>query len=260
MRRRSLPLAIALLLSAAACGSGEVIVTMEIDIPNPDGDGTITRALSDIEVQLLPFDRDAIFDSMTAAYATPEPEVPPDLIEARDLVREAQDEWQRAQLRWNTVRDTLQKLLTAMEGYNPAESRYIALYNEWNDFDAELGRVDSQMNRSFERFNNLQQGTIRQSDSIRIVQDNWADEAFAGVGDVWVAKIDLAGTDPAVDTTDASGVARENLFVSPGEYWVYARYELAYTELYWNVRITVVRGEPTAVRLTRANAQERIKL
>ena len=89
MRRRSLPIAIALLLSAAACGSGEVVVTMEIDIPNPDGDGTITRALSDIEVQLLPFDRDAIFDSMTAAYATPEPEVPPDLIAARDLVREA---------------------------------------------------------------------------------------------------------------------------------------------------------------------------
>jgi len=41
---------------------------------------------------------------------------------------------------------------------------------------------------------------------------------------------------------------------------VHARYELAYTELYWNVRITVVGGDPMTVNLTRANAQERIKL
>jgi hypothetical protein len=48
--------------------------------------------------------------------------------------------------------------------------------------------------------------------------------------------------------------------VKPGVYWVYARYELAYTELYWNVMITVEGGEPLTVQLTRANAQERIKL
>jgi hypothetical protein len=41
---------------------------------------------------------------------------------------------------------------------------------------------------------------------------------------------------------------------------VYARYELAYTELYWNVPIEVTGGEPTTVVLTRANADERIKL
>ena len=41
---------------------------------------------------------------------------------------------------------------------------------------------------------------------------------------------------------------------------MYARYELAYTELYWNVLITVESGDPMQVRLTRENAQERIKL
>ena len=68
------------------------------------------------------------------------------------------------------------------------------------------------------------------------------------------------GLDLAVDTTDASGVARGNLRVAPGQYWVHARYELPYTELYWNVPIDVVRGEPIQVRLTRENAEERISL
>ena len=48
--------------------------------------------------------------------------------------------------------------------------------------------------------------------------------------------------------------------MKPGVYWVHARYELAYMELYWNVMVTVVKGEPHQVRLTRENAEERIKL
>ena len=39
-----------------------------------------------------------------------------------------------------------------------------------------------------------------------------------------------------------------------------ARYELPYTELYWNVPIDATRGDPNEVMLTRENAQERIKL
>jgi len=249
-----------LLLAAAACGPGEVVVTMEIEAPNPEGEGTVTRTLSDIEVQLLPYDRDQVFDSMTTAFGTPEPEIPAELIEARAAVQAAQEEWDAAQRRWNVLRDTLQTITGAMEQFSRGEARYVALFREFQEFEAELGRVERQMNASFERFDELQRGTIRASDSVRILQDNWADEAFAGVGEVFLAKQRLSGLDVAVDTTDASGVARGNLQVKPGQYWVHARYELPYTELYWNVPITVERGEPLVVELTRANAQERPKL
>ena len=60
--RSTLRFASGLLLAAAACGPAEVVVTMEIDLPNPEGEGTVNRSLSDIEVQLIPFDRDAVFD------------------------------------------------------------------------------------------------------------------------------------------------------------------------------------------------------
>ncbi len=260
MRRSALRLAMSLLLAAAACGPAELVVTIEIDVDDPEGDGTITRALSDIEVRLVPYDRDAVFDSMTAAFDTPEPAVPEDLVAARDEVRLAQEAWQRSQTRWNTIRDTLQRLNTALEQYNRGEARYVALFREWNDFDGELGGVDREMTRSFDLFTELQQGTIRASDSVRILQDNWGDEAFAGVGEVFLAKSRASGLQEATDTTDAMGIARTHLRVAPGQYWVYARYELAYTELYWNVMITLERGEPIQVRLTRGNANERIKL
>lgn len=260
MRRSALPFAMSLLVAAAACGPQQVVVTIEIDVDDPDGDGTITRALSDIEVRLIPFDRDAVFDSMTTAFGTPEPAIPAALVEARNEVRVAQEEWQQSQTRWNTIRDTLQKLNTALEQYSRGESRYTALFREWTDFDGELSGVDRQMTRSFDRFTELQQGTIRASDSVRILQENWGDEAFVGLGEVFDALSEASGLGEATDTTDANGVARRNLQVKPGVYWVHARYELAYMELYWNVMVTVVKGEPHQVRLTRENAEERIKL
>jgi hypothetical protein len=93
---------------------------------------------------------------------------------------------------------------------------------------------------------------------MRIVLDNWADEAFAGVGEIFTAKQRAAGLPIVVDTTDASGMVR--LEAPPGTYWVYARYELPYTELYWNVQVTLERGEPAELVLNRANAEERPKL
>lgn len=260
MMRRNLPFVMALLLTAAACGPAEVVVTMEVEIDNPDGEGMVTRPMSDIVVQLLPYDRDAIFDSVQAAFPTPEPAIPEELLAAREEVAASQIRWQTAERRWNNLRDTLQKINTAMEGYSRGESRYVALYNEWREFDAQLGRVEGQVKSSFDEFTALQQGTIRQSDSIRIMKENWGDEAFADVGPVVAAHVKASGLAAVTDTTDANGVARENLKVKPGQYWVFARYELPYTELYWNIPITVVKGDPMQIRLTRENAKERIKL
>ena len=96
MRRGALQFAMSLLLATAACGPAQVVVTIEIDVTNPEGDGTVVRALSDIEVRLLPYDRDAVFDSMTSVSGTTEPEIPSALIEARDEVRVAQEAWQQS--------------------------------------------------------------------------------------------------------------------------------------------------------------------
>jgi hypothetical protein len=258
--RSHLPYAIALLLAAGACGPAEVVVSMEIEVPNPDGGGTMQLAVSDIEVQLLPYDRDAVFDSLTRAYSVPEPDVPTELVQAREAVQAAQAEWDASQRRWGLVRDTLQALSNALEQYSRGEAQYLLLYREFQDFEGQLAGLETQMNQSFARFDSLQQGTIRASDSVRIIQDSWADDAFADIGTVFRERQLASGRDIVVDTTDASGIARGNLRVRPGQYWVYARYPMTYTELYWNVPVTVERGEPVQVTLTPANAEERIRL
>jgi hypothetical protein len=254
---RVLPLG---LVAAAACGPAEVVVSMEIDVDDPAGAGMIPRALSEVEVRLLPYDRDAVFDSIAAAYPTPEPQVPADLLAARELVRAAQAELEQAQQRWNTLRDTLQKLSVAMQPLDRGAADYMLLFRDFTSLEEQLPGVERQADLAFARFDSLQRGTIRASDSIRILQENWGFEAFGDVPSIFEAKVEASGLDVAVDTTDAEGLAGQRLRVRPGRYWVHARYELPYVELYWNVPVAVERGEPVQVRLTRENAEERVRL
>lgn len=255
--RRTLPFALALILAAGACGPAELVVTMEIEGSADSEEGMSAMAIGDMEIQLLPYDRDQVFDSLEAAHGVPEPTVPADLIEAREAVQAAQARWRAAETRWNNLRDTLQKITDAMEQYNRGEARYVTLYRDFQELESQYGRIETEMNRAFEEFTTVQNATIQRSDSMRIQIDNWADEAFAGAFDVFAAKQRAAGLQAVVDTTDASGVVR--LQAAPGNYWVHARYELPYSELYWNVPVTLVRGDPTQLRLTRENAEERIK-
>ncbi len=254
--RRTLPYVLALLFGAGACGPTDVVVMMEIEVDDPNGAGTVTRALSDIEVRVQPYDRDAVFDSLENAYPEPEPAIPPELEAARAEVQAAQEVWNDAQRRWGVLRDTLQAITETLDGLARTDAQYIVLFREYNDFESEYNAVERQVNTAFTRFDSLQQGTIRASDSIRILQDQWADEAFADIADVFRNKQLESGLDIVVDTTDASGVAR-NIAVRPGQYWVSARYELTYTELYWNVPVTVEGRDPVEVRLTRTNSEER---
>jgi hypothetical protein len=254
---RGLPL---LLAVTAACGPGEVIVSIEIEVDDPAGSGRIPRALSEVEVRLLPFDRDAVFDSIVAVYPTPEPEIPADLLAAREDVQATRAELDQAQRRWAILRDSLQKLNTAMQPLERSGTAYILLFRDFTAIEGQLPAVEREVNAAFIRFDSLQQGTIRASDSVRILRENWGDDAFADVADIFAAKAESSGLDVAVDTTDATGLASGNLLLKPGRYWVHARYELPYTELYWNVPIEVARGEPVQVRLDQSNAEERLRL
>ncbi len=242
----------------AACGPGQVVVTAEIQVPNPEGEGTTTRPLADKEVQLLPYDRDQIFDSLEAAHPEPEPPIPDSLVEAREEVAQAQREWRQQETRWNTLRDTLQRINETMQQFNRGEARYRELFSQFQDMENELETIQGQMERAFERFDSLQQGIIEQSEAIAQARQQWADEAFADAFSVIEARIEAAGQEPVVDTTDASGTV--TFQAAPGQWWVYARHELPYTELYWNIPVEITRDAPTELTLNRENAEERPNL
>ena len=256
--KRSLLLVAAASAAFVACGPAQVVVTAELEAEDPATGSAMMRPISDLEIQLLPFDRDAIFDSMATAFGTPEPPIPAEILAAQEEIAGAQQEWRDFENRWNTLRDTLQTINDSLQQYNRGEARYVALFNEFNDLDSELSTVERQMNTAFERFDSLQRANIEAAQAIRIERENWGNEAFAGVNEVWTEKVRASGLTPAADTTDASGVA--TLAVSPGQYWVHARYDEVYNELYWNLPLMVEGGDPVTITLTRGNAQVRPKL
>lgn len=235
----------------AACGPGEASVVVAL------GDETSedANALEGVEVRLLPYDRDHLFDSLTTAAADagmPEPEIPADLLATRDEIAEAQRIWRETETAWNIQRDSLQTLNEAMEGLNRAQRAYLTLYNQYEDVLADYERAEQQVGRLFDNFTSLQEAAIGRMDSMRIVQADWADQAFEDVGLLIAARIELSGLEEHADTTEAGGLAQFE--AAPGQYWVYARHELPYDELYWNIPLEITREAPAVLRLNRGNA------
>ena len=239
-----------------ACGPGQVAVTAEIDVPDPDNVGAmVTRSLAELEIQVLPFDRDAVFDSLTGAASTPEPQIPAELLAAQEEIAAAQAEWTASEAAWGAGRARQQEILDEMEPLNPAEGAYIALFREFQDAEAQVARAERVKDQAFNRFDALQLGYIARRDSMRFILDDWADQAYAGTFEVFTIKAKETGQEMLADTTNAEGYVL--IDVPPGEWWINAFFGEAYSELYWNLPITVVRGDPIQVRLTRETAQVR---
>ena len=250
MRRRTgFGLGLIATLALGACGQGEVVVVVELE----DEGGEEATLLEDVEVRLLPYDRDHVFDSLIRNAPTPEPQIPPELVDAREEIAEAQRAWTAAEARAAELRDTIKTLQERLAGLNRAMNEYNRIFQQLDPMITELESLDRQVVGLFERFDELQKANIEQIDAIRIERENWEDQAFRDVGAVIDALVEQTGLEQHWDTTGAEGATRVDR-LAPGRYWVYARYELPYDELYWNIPITVERGDPVVVRLNRANA------
>jgi len=255
MKRRSLWSAILPLSILAACGPGELVVTAEVERMNPETGEMELRPVENLAIQLLPFDRDHIFDSLTAAADTPEPQMPPELAQARDSIIAAQTEWREAEAQWLEQRERLQQISDEMAQFNPGEARYRELFAEFNAVESQVLSAESRRDTAFERFTELQAETLEELDRLRIEVEIWEDDAFADYSEIVATRLQETRMEIMADTTDATGTAR--MRPAPGEWWVHARQQLTAEELYWNVRVNVERGDPVQLRLTRENARIR---
>jgi len=242
-------------VALTACGPTQIVVTAETN----GNDALDSRVLSDLEVRIFPYDRDLIFDSLTAIASGPEPPIPDSVLQAQAQVAESQQAWRNTEARWNVLRDTLQTLSEVLEQMSRGQAQYRLLFRDFQDLESEYNTVERARDGAFNDFTSLQESSIAAAEQIRILREQWGDEAFADVGVVMIAHERESGLATLYDTTDASGIA-DGFEADAGNYWVTARYELPYTELYWNVPITVVRGDPIQVRLTQENATSRTKL
>ncbi len=257
MRRLVLSLAVAGSALLAACGGAEVVVQAAIQ---PEGDAaTEASPLPNLTVRALPYDRDAIFDSLRAAYGEPEPQIPDSLAQLQTAIADAQEQLSASEAAWNAARDSLKQLSDRMATMSRGDPQYVIAFRDFNAQEAIERQQRQRMDQANERFTSMLSSFNEQSQQVRAQRQAWGDQAFADINEVIEARLDALGREEWTDTTGANGVARfEGL--QTGEWWIHARYDLPYTELYWNVPVTVEGGDPISVILNRENAQVRPKL
>jgi hypothetical protein len=253
MKPRSALLVLALPLLLIACDRGTaVIVQAQLE---QNGQPT---PIENLPFEILPYDRDAVFDSLEAAYDEPEPQIPPEMLAQQQQVQQAQSEWRTAEERWGQVRTRLREIATRMEQMQRDGQRgrpeYQTLFREFEQLEPEARQQQQRMNEAFARFDQLQRGFIARADSIRVAREAWAERAFVDYDRVVDERLRADGRNPVADTTRAGGVSRVR--VGEGNWWVYSRYTLPFSEMYWNVPITV-RGDSVVVQLNESTAQAR---
>jgi hypothetical protein len=254
--KRPLVLLTALPLALVACDRG-VPVVVDAAITQT-AEGTEARPLSGLPIRLLPYDRDVIFDSLSAAAGTPEPQIPPEVLRQQAAVQEAQEQWQAANDRWAVVRDSLRDISAGLQRMQQqgqrATPQYNQLFQQFGRLESEESRLRQQADGSFQRYTQLQEAAQTQADSIRVVREVWGDEAFRDYDRAVSDRLAQLRREEIVDTTDAAG--RIRVRVPEGRWWIYSRYTLPFSELYWNIPIEV-RGDSVTLRLDRQNAQVR---
>lgn len=239
-----------------ACGGGEVVVLAQIErTSSSDGEGGGFQPLGNLEIQLLPYDRDAIFDSLAAAHPQPEPTVPDTLQVLLQAISAAQREVQQTETRWLQLRDSLQTLSDRMSRMNRSSPEYTILFRDFSDLEGLYEQAERESKAAFDRYTALQSEFNTMAQEFRLRMQVWEDEAFADVFTVMAAKAEEAGRTEVYDTTGSDGVVA--VVVKPGRWWVHARYPLVFEELYWNVPIEVQRGERVEIQLSNDNAQIR---
>jgi hypothetical protein len=253
--KRTFALSCLLLILLAACGRNEVVVQALI----ADQETGEAQSLANLPVRLLPYDRDAIFDSLEAVYAEPEPAIPADLLQQQQEIQSAEREWRTAEERWTLVRDSLRTLHGELEQMDRqglrATPQYLQRFRRFEQLENEVSGLETRSQTAFRRYDDLTQAFITRADSVRVVREQWADRAYADFDRVINDFLRRTRREEYADTSNADGVSRFRN-IPQGRWWVYARYAQLFEELYWNLPIEVT-GDSVGVTLTRENAQIR---
>jgi hypothetical protein len=256
MRRTTLSTLSLVALALGACGPGTVDVGTEVELVNPETGVSAPQALTNLPIQLVPFDRDGFFDELAARVGTPEPQLPQSLRTVRDSIAQATEVWRQLEIEHAPLAAEVEALNREMAQYGTGEPMYQVIFRERNAAERVADEAQARRDSAFAVVDRLQQQSNAEMERFRADLTAWENEAFAGYEEALIARMDEAGNDIVTDTTDADG--RASFIVPTGEWWVYARFPYTLQdEFYWNVPIEVSRDATTTVLLNAGNAEIR---
>jgi len=256
MRRTTLSSLSLVALALGACGPGQVDVSTEVELVNPETGQSAPQALTNLPVQLVPFDRDEFFDELAARVGTPEPQLPESLRIVRDSIARATEVFLQLEIELAPLAAEVEALNREMAEYETTAPMYQVIFRERTAAGRVADAARARRDSAFAVVDGLQQQSNAEMERFRADLTAWENEAFAGYQEALIARMDEAGNDIVTDTTDADG--RASFIVPTGEWWVYARFPYTLQhEFYWNVPVEVRRDAPTAILLNAQNAEIR---
>ena len=235
-------------IAGVACGDRPASVTIRIVGASPE-----TPAIA--EVVALPFDPQALLDSLALAAQEPAPAFPELEAELRAFQAPPPTDLGAAGRIWAATRDSLVMLgdsLRAVDrrsaGYRAAYGRFRALYQRL----AERGAArDAALQTVTGAVRDLARRAGRAADSLR----RWEATAYAAFDSLAALAVERTGLEPVHAVPDADGVARLDL--GSGAWWIVLTLPQLgnpFVERVWHVPVVSRAGFPFGVPVHESNA------
>jgi hypothetical protein len=214
--------------------------------------------IADLEIAVLPFDPDAILDSLAAAAPRPRPIVG-DLEERiRTYHAPDADSLAAAAAPWRALRDSLVALADSLNTMGRGAAAYGRLFRRFREAQPRLAglaaRRDSVLDRLIADQRALAERAGAAADSLRA----WEEVAFAPYPALAEAALARSGRAAFTVRTDSTGTARAEL--TAGRWWAVARRPdpvNVFVEHAWTLPFTTTGWLPLQIPLLPQNAERR---
>ncbi len=243
MFRRLLP--ILLISSLAACAEGDL--TVRLSLHHED--------LRGVRVTAIPFDPDAILDSLAGTAVDPWPTF--SALEEAIFAFEPSDDTALAAINepWLALRDSVAALSELLQAMDRADPAYAVAYEQFRALYAEFTRRTAQRDRELSTLDGDAVKLARWAQAAADTLRTWERIVYATYDSLASASLTASGREAHTLTTETHGEAHVTL--EPGMWWLVVRRadtENPFLEYYWNVPVQVNGLVPTVLTLTEHHA------
>ncbi len=237
-------------LLTTGCGGGASPVLVRASMEHGE-------SIAGLEITALPFDAEAILDSLAADSPIPKPRFPRLEKELAAYLSPEDDRLAEASRPWLALHDSVSRLADSLNGMDRRGATYARMYARFRRLYARLQQRATERDRALEELRGEDVTLARRaqaaSESVRV----WERDAYSSYPDVAAEALDRRGQDAVRATADEDGVVHIEL--PPGDWWIVARWpdqENPFQEYYWNVPLTVG-WLPVGVPLSERNTVRR---
>lgn len=237
-----------MLLSSIACAEGDLTVRLSLD----------HEGLSGVQIAAVPFDPEAILDSLAVNTADPQPTFA--VLEAELFAFEPSDDEALAAINepWLALRDSVADLSESLQAMDRAGAAYAAAYERFRTQYAAFTLRTAQRDRELSTLDGNAVELARWAQAAADTLRTWERRVYAPYDSLASAALAASGKEAHALTTDAQGTVHVTL--EPGTWWLVVRRadtENPFLEYYWNARVRVNGLVPTVFPLTERHARRR---